>query len=250
MTQPPLPDRSNRTSVAAALGLGSLKSKGADDHRVWPVLYKALEHPDAPGPDALERLRIECTTYATCSSLLFGTSMCVYLAPPEALGDTLLREIFGLVAGGGALLQLITVLLSTVIIIHTTQCTVPANTAAFMGLADSLTYPNTASFYIGLLLSILQLCAAGLALYHPAVVLPMCGGGALAFNRIKNEFIEVATTLNGISAQEARRLSAEEEEQGAERGSNGGRERRRSPLKGPQRAQHFPLFSSMHTHHS
>lgn len=68
--------------------------------------------------------------------------------------------------------------------------------------------PNTASFYVGLLLTIGKLALAGCALYSPYIVLPLAAGFVYAFIVVKNRFIEVATVLNGISSQVSRARAA------------------------------------------
>jgi len=176
-----------------------------DNGRVWPAIGRITADMGSE-PNVLERIRIECSNYVIAASLLAATSAEMFASPPTDYEDGWLHWLFGVFAGLAVVAQLTTVLLSTAIMINTTQCTTPEHTAFFLSKVDDLTYPNTRCFYLGILLTPCWLAVSGMKQYGPALSLTVCGIAVVSILYIRRIFWVYAGELNTKTFRAAKEL--------------------------------------------
>lgn len=164
------------------------------DGRVWAKM-EAIRH---DGPDALERLRTECTNYAVVTALLATIAADAFMNPPVFDEDWQLRA-FGVTSGLSVMFLLSSVVLSTIIIIHTNLCCVPEEKEMYLAVVDDYTYPNTMFFYMGVWMTPLWMFLAAIPTYGYGVAIPVCSVGMLLFLFLFYIFMKYATKINTVT---------------------------------------------------
>jgi len=92
-----------------------------------------------------------------------------------------------------------TVLQSTIIIIHTTQCTAPQNTNLLLAQLHKLTFGNTLCFYLSVVSTPAWLLAAGLPVYGAAVSVPIAVVLLAVVLLLGLMFVRTAVELNAVT---------------------------------------------------
>ena len=174
---------------------GQLSAAGAmGDGRVWAKM-EAIRH---DGPDALERLRTECSNYAVVTALLATIAADAFMNPPVFDEEWQLRA-FGVTSGMSVMFLLSSVVLSTIIIIHTNLCCVPEEKEMYLAVVDDYTYPNTMFFYMGVWMTPLWMFLAAIPTYGYGVAIPVCSVGLLLFLFLFYIFMKYATKINTVT---------------------------------------------------
>merc|ERR1711865_1090189 len=177
--------------------------------RVWPKLEAVRDE----GPDALERLRTECTNYAVVTALLAGTAMDAFINPPE-FDRSWQMYAYGATSGVSVVMLLANVILSTIIIIHTNMCCKAEHKEVYLRIVDDLTGPNTACFYVAVFATPVWMCLAAIPTYGYGVAFPVCGSGLLLFCFLCRIFTKHKSAINSMTsdsyaAQQSQLVSTE-----------------------------------------